>query len=98
MDGTVKDRQGGAAYTTKSTHTLGTVRSIIPVDGLSRHMTPYCTNIFDILGALIFLQGLLAQRTMWDRLSAVLWCNNKDSVRKYHDFKGTNHFSLTAAN
>ena len=73
-DGTVKDGQGGAAYSIHTTETLGTIKSIIPVDGSPRHLTSYRTELLAILGALLLLHKILtAEEGHWQNLTAVLW-------------------------
>ena len=81
IDSTVKGGKGGAACTIHTTATPGTIRSVIPVDGSSRHLTSYRTELFAILGALLLLNKLLqAEEGFWCDLTAVLWCDNKAAV------------------
>ena len=98
-DGTVKDSQGGAVYTLHSTEQPGTIRAIVPIDGLPKHMSSYRTELFGILYALLMLRGLLgSQKLQWVRLLAVLLCNNEAAVTRFNMLEGDRHFSIAGAN
>ena len=98
-DGTVKLGKGGAAYVVTSSNVPGTLKGVLPVDGASRHTTSYRTELYGMLGALLTLQTLLQQQGQrWDKLSGILWCDNKAAVKKFNDLEDDKPFSLTIAN
>ena len=65
-DGTVKNGKGGAAYSLHTTENPGSVRAVLPVDGLSSQISSYCTELFGILGVLLLLNRILQKEaTQW---------------------------------
>ena len=98
-NGSVKDGKGSAAYTMHTSATQGTMRAVLPVDGPPNHLTSYRTELFGILGALLLLKNLLSQHgDTWEKLSALLWCDNEAALRKFNALAGTAHYSISAAN
>lgn len=98
-DGTVRDGNGGAAYSIHTTETPGSIRAVLPVDGKYGSLSSYRTELFGILGSLLLLSHLLKSRGgTWDRLSAVLWCDNEAAVNKFNKLEGKRHYSIASAN
>ena len=98
-DGTVKLGSGGAAYSIHTTATPGSIRAVVPVDGSAVHLSSYRTELFGLLGALLLLYELLdLQRTGWERLSAVIWCDNEAAVNRFNVLEGRRHYSIASAN
>ena len=98
-DGTVKRGKGGAACTVHTTECPGTIRSVIPVDGGSHPPTSYRAELFGILGALLILHQIMqGQKRRWERLTAVLWCDNQAAVNKFNQLRGRRHYSIASAN
>ena len=98
-DGTVSAGRGGAAYIVNSGVIPGTLKSVLPVDGTTRHTTSYRTELFGMLGALLTLRMLLQeQQQQWRHLDGTLWCDNEAAVKAYNELEDTVPFSLKMAN
>ena len=98
-EGPVKNGCGGAAFFIHSRSTPGTLQSVIPIAGDPRSTTSYQTELFGILGTIIFTHQLLtASGTTWMNLTSTLWCNNVTAVNNYNELKGQLLFYLKEAN
>ena len=98
-DGTVKMGSGGAAYSIHSTATPGSIRAVVPVDGTAVQLSSYRAELFGLLGALLLLFELLdSQRRTWEKLTAVIWCDNEAAVNRFNIMEGSRHYSIAGAN
>ena len=98
-DGTVKNGKGGATYSLHTTENPGSVRTVLPVDGLPIQISSYCTELVGILNVILLLNRILQKEaTQWQRLTVVLWCNNEAAVNRFNTLEGCKHFAIASTN